>query len=189
MELFLSRSEYDFDYLRTHCRYCNSYLHMFAPESHHMHVLPLLLARGTVIQEWAIILLSSGRFHFIWQMHILPFCAHYSRRSYRAYGSCRNIGTDAALACRWRTLVLMPLLEGTSLIFWGFTRGMYHETIELILMFLQGALPTVIRPHPSCARLQRHGYLWLHPRLADLVDALPFFRSVSYTHLTLPTKA
>ena len=81
-------------------------------------------------------------------------------------GDCGSFGRQAQVACMWRQLRLMPLLMDTCLDFWvveegqgRITRVQYHETIEIILMFIQGKDNNVPRPLPAIAGLKKHGYL------------------------------
>ena len=84
-------------------------------------------------------------------------------------GVCSEYGIDSAVACRWRCLVLYPLLNDTAMDFWNHEavprvqRDWYHGTIEMILLYLQGTKPTVVRPLPAIERMCRHANMYVHP--------------------------
>ena len=66
----------------------------------------------------------------------------------------------------WRELRLMLLLKDTCLDIWvvlegqaRLSREQYFETIEIILMFIQGRSINVPRPLPAISGLKKHGYL------------------------------
>lgn len=112
-----------------------------------------------------------GRFCFVggdpqvqhlWTYHVLPFLRHCPAKTPNA---CGSFGRQAQLACMWRELRLMPLLK-TCLDLWVAEEGQerlsceqYHETIEIILMFIQGKSNNVPRPLPAISGLKKHGYL------------------------------
>ena len=107
------------------------------------------------------------RWQDIWARHVLPFLVHEPDCVILQYpGDCGSFGRQAQVACMWRQLSLMPLLMDTCLDFWvveegrrRITRVQYHETIEIILMFIQGKANNVPRPLPAIAGLKKHGYL------------------------------
>ena len=118
--------------------------------------------------------MGCGRFCFVggdpqvqhlWTYHVLPFLEHCPAQTPNA---CGSFGRQAQLACMWRELRLAPLLlplrtsrltllgeEGQE----GLSCEQYYETIEIILMFIQGKSNNVPRPLPAISGLKKHGYL------------------------------
>ena len=98
----------------------------------------------------------------LWSDHVLPFLEHCPDEFYLA--SCGSFGRHAELACMWRVMRLMPLLDllNAEVVWEGQPRlsyEQYHETIEIILMFIQGRSINVPRPLPAISGLKKHGYL------------------------------
>ena len=122
-----------------------------------------------------------------WQLtlvvHVCKFqvwCAHTGDID---FGSFKH----SADACRWRSLVVMPVLAGTAMDFWHndrSTREWYHATVELIVLFLQGGhLPLIIRPLPALKRLQDQGFLCFHADLVTTVSETIFVSVVDVNEL------
>ena len=119
--------------------------------------------------------MRCGRFCFVggdpqvqhlWTYHVLPFLEHCPAQTPNA---CGSFGRQAQLACMWRELRLMPLLKDTCLDIWAnaevawegqarLSHEQYHETIEIILMFIQSKSNNVPRPLPAISGLKKHGY-------------------------------
>ena len=67
--------------------------------------------------------------------------------------------------------MLSPLLNDTAMYFWNNnidatlvqSRDWYYGTIEMILLYLQGTKPTVVRPLPAIERMRRHANMYVHP--------------------------
>ena len=151
------------------CDDCFSYFGMFAEDRKDAlwnQRMVAMVAKRSDDKSWLSLLLTSGKKHDIYLLNIKPFL-HYP-----AAIDCKAYSKDASVACTLRALVIMPLLTDSAMDFWrhdGITvrREWYHETLELILMFLQGRPTSVLRPLPSIKGLVAHGFLKIHSRFAD----------------------
>ena len=126
------------------------------------------LSSDRVPIDWGRFCLVGGDLHHLWILHVLPFLEHLPHNRYSSADigalSCSAFGRQAQLACMWRYLRLSPLLENTCLRFWTadqarMSREHHYETMEIILMFLQGHSGHVPRPLPAVPGLKSHGYL------------------------------
>ena len=159
------------------CDHCFAFLHMFVIDNAITRALPKTVSSGKESMRWKQIFLTTGDYHGLWLCHIRSFLEypHSGQNVLPLFsGVCSDYGIDSAEACRWRRLVLIPLLDGTAMDFWsqgfeGFEprvqRDWYHGTMELILLYLQGTRPTVIRPLPAFQQLRRHANIYVHPLL------------------------
>ena len=179
-----------------YCELCYAFFGMFPYEQVRLEESRANARVGTTssggnVMEWSRVFVPLGDLHDLWLVFILPFLATYAGRPCLGVSSsvCSQ-GRDplwkhSADACRWRSLVVMPVLAGTAMDFWHndrSTREWYHATVELIVLFLQGGhLPLIIRPLPALKRLQDHGFLCFH---ADLVTTVSktIFVSVATRH-------
>ena len=122
---------------------------------------------GRTLMGWARLFMIGGDLRLLWTSYGLPCLLHLPENMYlTAYGnslSCGAFGKEAQIACVLRYLRLSPMLESTCLRFWGelriISRESYHETIEIILMFLRGNHAHVPRPLPAIEALKRHAYI------------------------------
>ena len=166
------------------CEYCVAFFGMYPYEhwryeQHIAKVAVKQLARGVHPMGFGQILLAGGEWHVIWEwierfleQHDEYCPASWSTRN-SGHDRCYDLGRSSAAACRWRTLIIMPLLKDTAMDFWNVRteqqqrvpRDGYHLTVEFILLFLTGIRPYVIRPLPSLERLQCHNFLKVHPHL------------------------
>ncbi len=152
-----------------YCAECFSYCGGRSLVEHDAAVFDRLLTSGRVLNGW-MDLLSGAR-----DMNI-PF-----RKCLQSYlsseasscrdqacpcvpGLCHEHGRASVVSCTLRTLIIAPVLNSNGIDFFSdnmtrVTRESYFETIELILLFLRGRQPGVIRPLHSLASLRRHGFL------------------------------
>ena len=156
------------------CEQCRaSYLHMFSIDNAITRALPNTLSSRRENNRWKKIFLTTGDDHGIWLCHIRSFLQYPQsvHRGRKSCDVCSEYGIDSAVACRWRCLVLYPLLNDTAMDFWNpetvprVQRDWYCGTIEMILLYLQGTKPTVVRPLPAIKRMVKHANLYVHPLL------------------------
>ena len=146
---------------------------MFSIDNAITRALPNTLSSRRENNRWKKIFLTTGDDHGIWLCHIRSFLqypqsVHMRKLPYS--GVCSEYGIDSAVACRWRCLVLFPLLNDTAMDFWKndidvprVQRDWYYGTIEMILLYLQGTKPTVVRPLAAIERMGRHTNMYVHP--------------------------
>ena len=154
------------------CEQCRAFLHMFSTDNAITRALPNTLSSRRENNHWKKIFLTTGDDHGIWLCHIRSFLqypqsVHIGRKSCDV---CSECGIDSAIACRWRRLVLYPLFHDTAMDFWEnpqtvprVQREWYFGTIEMILLYLQGTKPTVVRPIPAIKPMVKHANLYVHP--------------------------
>ena len=148
--------------MQGYCEECFAYFVRFRRDDLRTRAQVRFVASGHTSVGWKRFFLN-GDLHSIWTTHVQPYLEYYPDADYTQLLSCGELGSEARLACNCRKLILMPLLERTCLDFWTFPdevrREWYHETIEIILMFMQGKPKRVPRPLPALPFLGLHSYL------------------------------
>ena len=125
-----------------------------------------MVAKGTHDDGWSRLFLTSGKDHVVYQLSIKPYL-HYPQAN-----DCKGYSNDALVACQFRASVIRPVLVNSAIDPYvddgiNVCSEWYLETIELILMFLQGRPTLVLRPLPAIANLVQHGFLKVHPRFME----------------------
>ena len=152
-------------FLTSYCDSCFASYRAFAREDFLSRSKRRLLSSGRVPKYCGCFCFVGGDLQAkrLWSDHVLPFLEHCPDESYPS--SCGSFGRQAQLACMWRVLRLMPLLDilDAEVVWEGqearLSYEQYHETIEIILMFIHGRSNNVPRPLPAISGLKKHGYL------------------------------